>query len=65
MPRQQQLALPIGQVVEVPEHLLRAVYEQERSWFKRGFEEVMQIPHLRICLKHLAIRNAAMGRSKR
>lgn len=64
MPRQQQLALPIGQV-EVPEHLLRAVYEQERNWLKRGFEEVMQIPHFRICLKHLAIRKAAMGRKKR
>lgn len=64
MPRQQQLALPIGQQVDVPEHLLRETYEQESERFMRGFDEVMQLSHFRICLKHLAISKAALGRKK-
>lgn len=63
MPKQQQFSLALGEV-EPPEGLMRAAYERERRWLKSGFEEVMQVPHLRICLKHLAML-AARGRKKR
>ncbi len=61
--RQEQLALPIGQQVEVPETLLRAEYE--RSGWKVDFDEAMRMPHFRICLQHLAMNKAAMGRKRK
>ena len=62
MRKQQQLALPLGQV-EVPEHLLRAAWE--RSRLKQSFEEAMQLAHLRISLKHVAIVMAGRSGKKR
>jgi hypothetical protein len=62
MRKQQQLALPIGQV-EVPEHLLREAYR--RSGLKREFDEVMQIRHLSISLKHEAVALGSMGRKRK
>lgn len=64
MRHHQQLSLPIGQV-DVPEHLMRAAWEQERNRLQKGFEEAMQIPHFRICLKHLALLKVNKGGKKR
>lgn len=64
MRRQQQFALPLGQV-EPSEDLMRAAYERERRWLKRGFEDVMQIPHFRICLRNLALVMAKRGGKQR
>lgn len=61
MPRQQQLALPIGQV-EPPEHLLRAAWERCR--LQQSFEEAMQLTHFRIALRRTAMVMAAKGRKK-
>jgi hypothetical protein len=52
MRRHQQLVLPLGQV-DLPEKLLRAAWE--RSRLSQSFEEAMQLTHLRIGLKYVAL----------
>jgi len=56
-----QLALPIGNF-EPPEDLLREAHQ--RSRLQQSFEEVMQLQHFRIALKHLAMIMASKRRSK-
>lgn len=62
MPRQQQLALPLGQV-NIPENLLRTAWERCR--LQQSFEEAMQLAHLRISLSHVAMSIARKGSVKK
>lgn len=47
-----QLALPLGSV-EMPVEHLRSAYERAR--LSVPFEAAMALPHLRICLRNLAL----------
>jgi hypothetical protein len=64
MPRNQQFALPLGQV-EVPESLMRAAWERERGRLRVGFEAAMDTPSFRICLKHIALAMVGKGRKRK
>lgn len=59
MRRACQLALPLGQT-EPPEPVLRAAWERCR--LRQGFEEAMRLPHLRICIRHVALALAKQRR---
>ncbi|HLP97503.1 MAG TPA: hypothetical protein VK149_03560 [Sideroxyarcus sp.] len=64
MPRNQQLALPIGPV-EVPDHLMRAAYERERDRLRCSFEAAMENTGFRICLRHIAIGLGSVGKKRK
>lgn len=53
-----QLALPFGSV-EVPLERLRSVYEGSR--LNLSFEQVLALPHLRICLRNVVLARCRRG----
>lgn len=61
MRRQQQFALPLGQV-EPSEERMRAAWERERTRLKVGFEQAMDTPCFRACLRGVVKVIAKRGR---
>lgn len=49
-----QCALDLG-VTEIPERLLRAAFERTPIRWRLSFEDAMQVPMWRICIRNLAI----------